>query len=95
MMSALSLFSSLVTESRCARAFDRFWRGSTDTAGCGLVLAIVAGLARASDATAVLRPRTRGSGLDAHVRCRAPATLAERKDKGHSYFRALRNRLKG
>ena len=51
-----------------ARAFDRFWRGSTDTAGSGLGLAIVARLARASAATAELRPRTQGSGLDAHVR---------------------------
>ena len=55
----------------CARAFDRFWRGRTDTAGSGLGLAIVARLARASGATADLTPRSRtstASGLDAHVR---------------------------
>ncbi|MDV3136735.1 MULTISPECIES: ATP-binding protein [Mycobacteriaceae] len=60
----------------CARAFDRFWRGSTDTAGSGLGLAIVARLAQASGATADLtpRPHTRTrSGLDAHVRFESSA----------------------
>ena len=55
----------------CARAFDRFWRGRSDTAGSGLGLAIVARLAHASGATAELTPRTdtsTGSGLDARVR---------------------------
>lgn len=54
-----------------ARAFDRFWRGRTDTAGSGLGLAVVARLARASGATAELTPRSltsTGTGLDAHVR---------------------------
>ena len=56
----------------CTRAFDRFWRGRTDTAGSGLGLAIVAQLARASGATAELTPRTPDTGgtggLDAHIR---------------------------
>ena len=56
----------------CARAFDRFWRGRTDTVGSGLGLAIVAQLARASGAAAELTPRTSDSigtgGLDAHIR---------------------------
>ncbi|MCX2933883.1 ATP-binding protein [Mycobacterium sp. CVI_P3] len=54
----------------CVRAFDRFWRGSSDTGGSGLGLAIVARLARVSGATAELIPRslTGARGLDAHVR---------------------------
>lgn len=55
----------------CVRAFDRFWRGRTDTAGSGLGLAIVARLARACGATADLTPRSftsTGTGLDARVR---------------------------
>jgi signal transduction histidine kinase len=38
-----------------ARAFDRFWRGSSTTPGTGLGLAIVAELARASGAEVMLR----------------------------------------
>lgn len=55
----------------CARAFDRFWRGSSDARGSGLGLAIVARLARVSSATAELTPRTLNGGtggLDAHIR---------------------------
>jgi signal transduction histidine kinase len=56
----------------CTRAFDRFWRGRSDTGGSGLGLAIIAKLARASGATAELTPRmlssTRIGGLDARVR---------------------------
>lgn len=55
----------------CARAFDRFWRGSSDTGGSGLGLAIVARLARVSGATAELTPRTLTGGtggLDARIR---------------------------
>jgi signal transduction histidine kinase len=65
----------------CSRAFDRFWRGSSDIGGSGLGLAIVAQLARASRGVATLTPRSepgrtpqpptgdaRGGGLDASVR---------------------------
>jgi signal transduction histidine kinase len=64
----------------CTRAFDRFWRGRSDTGGSGLGLAIVAKLARASGATAELTPRmlngTRTGGLDARVRF-APSHIPE------------------
>jgi signal transduction histidine kinase len=46
------------------RAFDRFWRASSETVGSGLGLAIVAQLARASGGSAALGPRPTG-GLDA------------------------------
>ena len=46
------------------RAFDRFWRATTDTEGSGLGLAIVAQLAVASRGTARLSARP-GPGLDA------------------------------
>lgn len=49
------------------RAFDRFWRGSSEGSGSGLGLAIVAQLARSSGATATLTPGSDG-GLDATVR---------------------------
>ena len=50
----------------CTRAFDRFWRASSNVGGSGLGLAIVAQLARASGATAQLVPRSE-IGLDASV----------------------------
>jgi signal transduction histidine kinase len=43
--------------SDAARAFDRFWRGSSTTEGTGLGLAIVKQLAQASGATVSLAPR--------------------------------------
>ena len=55
----------------CTRAFDRFWRASSDNGGSGLGLAIVAQLARASGASASLTPRPEG-GIDACVRFKAP-----------------------
>ncbi|TAL43389.1 MAG: HAMP domain-containing protein [Salinibacterium sp.] len=57
----------------CARAFDRFWRGSSRPGGSGLGLAIVAQLATASGGTAKLEPRP-GGGLDASVRFSVAAT---------------------
>lgn len=51
----------------CSRAFDRFWRATSDSSGSGLGLAIVQQLALASGATAKLSPRPEG-GLDAAVR---------------------------
>jgi signal transduction histidine kinase len=50
----------------CARAFDRFWRATSDQNGSGLGLAIVAQLARASGGSAQLAPRASG-GLDASL----------------------------
>ncbi|AWR22342.1 ATP-binding protein [Aurantimicrobium photophilum] len=50
----------------CVRAFDRFWRASSDRHGSGLGLAIVAQLARASGGKATLHPRP-GGGLIASV----------------------------
>jgi signal transduction histidine kinase len=50
----------------CERAFDRFWRASSETEGSGLGLSIVAQLAQASGARAELRPRT-PRGLEARV----------------------------
>ncbi|MFC5930418.1 HAMP domain-containing protein [Cryobacterium melibiosiphilum] len=50
----------------CTRAFDRFWRATSDMAGSGLGLAIVTQLAVASRARAQLTPRS-GPGLDASV----------------------------
>lgn len=55
----------------CARAFDRFWRASSETPGSGLGLAIVAQLATASGGSAWLKPRS-PRGLDAIVRLEAP-----------------------
>ena len=49
------------------RAFDRFWRMTSNKEGNGLSLAIVAQLALASGAEARLAPRPQG-GLDASVR---------------------------
>ena len=49
------------------RAFDRFWRATSNKEGNGLGLAIVAQLALASGAEARLAPRPQG-GLDASVR---------------------------
>jgi signal transduction histidine kinase len=51
----------------CLRAFDRFWRASSNVGGSGLGLAIVAQLARASGAVAQLTPRSE-RGVDASVR---------------------------
>ena len=63
-----------LTPEECIRAFDRFWRGSSDIGGSGLGLAIVAQLARASGGLARLTPRSDTSsdgrldgGLDASV----------------------------
>lgn len=50
----------------CLRAFDRFWRASSETPGSGLGLAIVAQLATASSATVELRPRL-PHGLEARA----------------------------
>ncbi len=50
----------------CNRAFDRFWRASSDSDGSGLGLAIVAQLAAASGGSAKLKPRA-PTGLDASV----------------------------
>jgi signal transduction histidine kinase len=50
----------------CQRAFDRFWRASSETPGSGLGLAIVAQLAQASGAQSELRPRL-PHGLEARV----------------------------
>jgi len=55
-----------LSQEDCARAFDRFWRATSDDKGSGLGLAIVAQLARASGGTAQLTPRESG-GLDASV----------------------------
>ncbi|WP_448811846.1 ATP-binding protein [Agromyces bauzanensis] len=55
-----------LTSAQRERAFDRFWRGSSDGEGTGLGLAIVAQLARASGGSARLDPRP-GGGLDASV----------------------------
>lgn len=63
----------------CTRAFDRFWRASSNIGGSGLGLAIVAQLAKASRGSAQLTPRSGSSststshsgqpnGLDASVR---------------------------
>lgn len=60
-----------LTEEECVHAFERFWRGSSDTGGSGLGLAIVARLARASGGSARLKPRA-GGGLDASVSLPAP-----------------------
>jgi len=64
-----------LTPEECTRAFDRFWRASSDIGGSGLGLAIVAQLARASGGLARLTPRSDtssdgrlGGGLDASVR---------------------------
>jgi signal transduction histidine kinase len=56
-----------LSEDECNRAFDRFWRATSDEEGSGLGLAIVAQLALASGAEARLTPRPQG-GLDASVR---------------------------
>lgn len=60
-----------LSKKECLRAFDRFWRASSDIGGSGLGLAIVAQLARASRGVAQLAPRSpseRAGGLDASVR---------------------------
>jgi signal transduction histidine kinase len=41
----------------CARAFDRFWRATSDSKGSGLGLAIVSRLMFASGGSAKLEPR--------------------------------------
>jgi len=56
-----------LSKEECTRAFDRFWRASSNIGGSGLGLAIVAQLARASRGLALLTPRSSG-GLDASVR---------------------------
>ena len=56
-----------LSNEECTRAFDRFWRASSNIGGSGLGLAIVAQLARASRGVALLTPRSSG-GLDASVR---------------------------
>lgn len=55
-----------MSDDELARAFDRFWRGSTTTPGTGLGLAIVAELARASGAEVTLQ-RGEPRGLIATV----------------------------
>ena len=55
-----------MTPEDCLRAFDRFWRASSETPGSGLGLSIVAQLAQASGARAELRPRS-PRGLEARV----------------------------
>jgi signal transduction histidine kinase len=50
----------------CHRAFDRFWRASSETPGSGLGLSIVAQLAQVSGARAELRLRS-PKGLEARV----------------------------
>jgi len=77
-----------MSDEELARAFDRFWRGSTTTPGTGLGLAIVAELARASGAEATLRrgdPRGlvatvefAGTHLDPSTRQSEGARLADR-----------------
>ena len=54
-------------EEDCVRAFDRFWKATSDDTGSGLGLAIVAQLALASRAQAHLTSRPDG-GLDASVK---------------------------
>ena len=56
----------------CARAFDRFWRGRTDTVGSGLGLAIVAQLARASGAAARVDTTHVGQHRYRRTRCAHP-----------------------
>jgi len=68
------------------RAFDRFWRASSDSNGSGLGLAIVAQLAAASGGSAKLEPRT-PNGLDASVVFPAASTPAVRH---HSRLAELR-----
>lgn len=58
----------------CARAFDRFWRASSQSGGSGLGLAIVAQLAAASGGSAQLTPRSSG-GLDASATLPGAASL--------------------
>ena len=55
------------------RAFDRFWRGHSQTPGSGLGLSIVRRLARADGGDAELRDAP-GGGIDAVVRLRRVAT---------------------
>ncbi len=62
-----------MSDDELARAFDRFWRGSSTTPGSGLGLAIVAELARASGAEVTLR-RGDPRGLVATVAF-APASI--------------------
>lgn len=58
----------------CARAYDRFWRASSQSGGSGLGLAIVAQLAAASGGSAQLTPRSSG-GLDASATLPGAASL--------------------
>lgn len=51
-----------LTIEECTRAFDRFWRATSDQNGSGLGLAIVAELMKASGGSAQLKPRA-GGGL--------------------------------
>ncbi len=55
-----------LSSEECLRAFDRFWRASSETPGTGLGLAIVRQLAIASQAHAELIPRS-PRGLEARV----------------------------
>jgi signal transduction histidine kinase len=50
-----------MTPEEAARAFDRFWRGSSTRPGSGLGLAVVKALADASGGEVALRPRDDGA----------------------------------
>lgn len=56
-----------LSQEECDRAFDRFWRGTSDKEGSGLGLAIVAELMKASGGSAELFPRE-GGGVVARAR---------------------------
>ncbi|MCE5290969.1 MAG: HAMP domain-containing histidine kinase [Nocardiaceae bacterium] len=55
-----------MTDEQIDRAFDRFWRGTTNSPGTGLGLAIVDQLARASGTRAHIKRRP-NTGLDVYV----------------------------
>jgi signal transduction histidine kinase len=56
-----------MTADQRARAFDRFWRGSSADTGTGLGLAIVGRLVTADGGTVELRD-AEGGGLDVVIR---------------------------
>jgi signal transduction histidine kinase len=56
-----------MTADQRARAFDRFWRGSSAGTGTGLGLAIVGRLVTADGGTVELRD-AEGGGLDVVIR---------------------------